>query len=107
MTLQLRPQNDMARLFSALGDDLAYEDSTSLTQFEENVLAADNASDAAALGSALAIGLIASAAVAFMASWSAIRGYERNAESLGAGLLWGLAGFMFPIPTAIVTALKE
>jgi hypothetical protein len=106
MPLQLRPQNDMARLFSALGDDLTYEASTSLTQFEENVLAAD-ASDASGLSPAFALGLLASAAIAFMASWSAIRGYERNGEELLPGLLWGFAGFLFPIPTAIVTAIKE
>lgn len=99
MPLQLREQTDPKRLFSALGDALADEGSTSLAQFEESVLAAPSDEDMQ-----LAFwGLLLSMGIAAGAAWSAIQAYERNNNSMGRGLAWGVLGAFFPLPTVLVT----
>ncbi len=101
MPLQLREQTDPKRLFSALADGLVDEESTSLTQFEENMLAAPTDADMQ-----LAFwGLFLSMGVAAAAAWSAIRAYERNNESMAKGITWGMLGAFFPLPTVVVTAV--
>jgi hypothetical protein len=45
--------------------------------------------------------------VALAIGWTAIQGYERNAESLTWGLGWGALGYLFPVPAVAFTAYSQ
>ena len=102
MTLQLRNPDDLRRLFSALGEDLARYDATdpSLTDIEIAALQAPTTEFNAAA-------LVLSVLVGLATGWVAIRGYERSGRSMSKGLLWGTAGLFFPLPTLVLTGIFE
>lgn len=97
----LRTPEDLRRLFSALGDDMEHETGAlSVAQVDAMALeAAENDGAFAALGLTLV--------VALAAGWSAIRGYQRNMDSMPWGVTWGVLGFLFPVPAVVYSAVKQ
>ncbi len=99
-TMRLRTPEDLRRLFSALGDELVHESIMDVTQIDE--MAMEGILEDVDWGA-----LYISALVALATGYAAIRGYERNDGSLGWGLGWGALGFLFPVPAAGYTLLKQ
>lgn len=98
--LTLRTPDDVRRLFSALGDDLTHErGALSVSDVDQMSLEAMEEVDPT--------GLILTLAVAVLSGFIAIRGYERNDESMGWGMTWASLGFMFPVPSLIYTSLQR
>jgi len=102
--LALRTPDDIKRLFSALGDDLEHE-AMGLSDIQAIDLATLGATQG--LDEFDAKGFMVMAAVAAATAWAAIRGYERNYQSLGHGLAWGTAAFMFPLPTLAYSVIAD
>lgn len=101
MAMKLRTPDDVRRLFSALGDDLRHDKyGLSVAEVDEMALSASlEQTDWPSVGLSIL--------VAMTTAWSAIRGYERNAENLLWGMGWGVLGFMFPVPAVAYTAYSE
>jgi hypothetical protein len=100
--LALRTPDDVRRLFSALGDDLTHETGAlSVADIDQLSLSGDLDMGVATEGLGLTL------LVAMLTAWVAIKGYERNQHQMGWGLGWGALGFMFPLPSAIYSAVKE
>lgn len=101
MAMKLRTPGDVRRLFSALSEDLTHEEyGLSVADVDELALSGElEQTDWPSVGLSLLVSLAT--------GWSAIRGYERNAESLAWGLAWGALGFMFPVPAVAYTAYTE
>jgi hypothetical protein len=100
-SMSLRTPDDVRRLFSALGDDLTHEDGAlSIAQIDEMAL---SDFEEPVDGSSLGLTLL----VAVATGWAAIKGYERNDESMGWGLTWASLGYLFPIPAVIYSAVKN
>ncbi len=102
--MQLRPATDIKRLFSALGES-PFDETTDLVRIDEQALVVD-----APLASLedLDIGVASiSLSIALVAGWVAIKGYERNGQSLGWGLTWAALGWLMPVPALVVSAVKS
>ncbi len=98
--LTLRTPDDVRRLFSALGDDLTHESGgLSVSDIDQMSLEAMEEVDPT--------GLALTLVVALLSGFIAIRGYERNSESMGWGLTWAGLGFMFPVPSLLYTSLNR
>ena len=98
--IALRTPEDVRRLFSALGDDMEHESGNlSLSDMEQLALA--QAEEPGIDWSGVGVTI----AVVIAAGWTAIKGYERNNESLPWGLSWGVLGYLFPIPAVIYSAV--
>ena len=102
--MALRTPDDLKRLFSALGDDLTHEE-MGLSNIQAIDLAALEAHEG--LDGVDSNNLLILGAVAMATAWAAIRGYERNHGSMGHGLAWGTAGFLFPLPVVAYTAFAD
>ncbi len=97
--LKLRTPDDVRRLFSALGDDLTHESGgLSVSEIDQMSLEAMEEVDPT--------GLVLTLLVAVLSGFVAIRGYERNGESMGWGLTWAGLGFMFPLPTLLYSSIR-
>lgn len=98
--LQLRTPDDVRRLFSALGDDLTHESGgLSVSEIDQMSLEAMEEVDPT--------GLFLTLLVATLSGFTAIRGYERNNESMGWGLAWAGIGFLFPLPSLAYAAIRK
>lgn len=98
--LKLRTPDDVRRLFSALGDDLTHESGgLSVSEIDQISLEAMEEVDPA--------GLLLTLLVATLSGFIAIRGYERNHESMGWGLTWAGIGFLFPLPSLVYASLRK
>lgn len=101
--MSLRTPDDVRRLFSALGDEMRHEASgmgLSVAQIDELALEGSLEDfDWPALG--------LSFLVAAATGYTAIRGFQRNDDSMWWGLGWGALGFLFPVPATVFTAVQE
>lgn len=102
LSLSLRPSDDVKRLFSALGEAPGDPTELSLAQLDEYSLTPANALADIDLSS-----FSLSALVAVATAWVAIRGYERNHRSIGWGLIWGVFGYLLPIPAVAVSYSRD
>lgn len=103
--MQLRESTDIKRLLSALGetpDDALPDDLTLLD--EQSLILSPPLADLSDLDIG---GMSLSLFVALTAGWAAIKGYERNGRSVGWGLTWAALGWLVPVPTLVVTAVKS
>lgn len=103
--MQLRESTDLKRLFSALGeaqDDVLPDDLTLLDE-QSLIISPPLAGfeDFDTVGTGLSL------FVALAAGWAAIKGYERNGRSIGWGLTWAAFGWLAPLPTLVVSAVKS
>lgn len=98
--LKLRTPDDVRRLFSALGDDLTHE-SGGLSVSDIDQMSLEVMEDVDPTG------LLLTLLVATLSGFIAIRGYERNNESMGWGLAWAGLGFMFPLPSLVYASFRQ
>lgn len=106
MAIQLRTADDIKRLVSAFGDfseplaqtDLSLHDVEDLALQPQATVSLDDIDTS---------GLLLSTLVAVATGWVAIKGFERNAGSMGWGMTWAALGFLMPLPAVLYAALQK